>query len=335
MYRLHTVDLYFWTPDDASLFLDSLKRVVQPQQLQILANPNAQPPIAQADYKNDAMNPVVAKLERAAISHSSRSPSLNLTTQPSFPGPPSAPAPTSSPPGAESNTNYAPMAYNPAAPAAPEPIAHREKTPPPPDAADGTGLGSAAMNDHQHTQPYGNPLQAGFAPQSTSGPYMPGPPSRTSTFSGPPQQPGIHRSSTVGSIPPPPQSPPSFAPPPAGPPPGQPPVQQYANHPASPGFPGTQSPVPSPGYAPQPYQPMASPPAGGYSQYQYGSTTQQQAGADPYRLHQQLYQPTEAEAGVKDHEKINPAEKKSNMGKRAEKLEKGIGGFLKKLDKKF
>ena len=52
-------------------------------------------------------------------------------------------------------------------------------------------------------------------------------------------------------------------------------------------------------------------------------------------MHQQLYRPTEGEAGVKDHEKINTGEKKSNIGKRAEKLEKGIGGFLKKLDKKF
>lgn len=329
MYRLHTVDMYFWTPDDASLFLDSVKRVVQPQQLQILANPNAQVAPAQPDYKHDAMNPVVAKLERAAISHSSRSPSLNMSTQQSFPGPPVAPAPASSPPVGDPSANYAPMAYNPAAPAAPEPIAHREKTPPPLDAADGTGLGTAAMNDHQHAQQYGNPLQAGFAPQATSGPYMPGPPSRASTFSGPPQQPGIQRSSTVGSIPPPPQSPPSFAPPPAGPPPGQAPVQQYASHVP------TQSPIPSPGYAPQPYQPMGSPPAAGYAQYQYASTTPQQPAADHYAMHQQLYRPTESEAGVKDHERINSGEKKSNMGKRAEKLEKGIGGFLKKLDKKF
>ena len=56
---------------------------------------------------------------------------------------------------ASSNTNksapvqadFAPMAYNPAAPPAPEPIAHREKTPPPPDAADGTGLAAAAAAD--------------------------------------------------------------------------------------------------------------------------------------------------------------------------------------------
>lgn len=349
MYRLHTLEIYFWTPDDAGLFLDSLRRVVQPQQLQVVANPQAASP---SEHKNDVMNPVVAKLEKAAISHSSRSPSIS-TTQ-SFPGPPAGPAPTSSPPAADAN--YTPMAYNPAAPAAPEPIAHREKTPPPPDAADGTGLGAAAMNDH-HAQPFGNPLQQSFVPQTTSQPYIPGPPSRTQTFSGPPT-PGIQRTATTGSIPPPPQSPPSYAPPPAGPPPGQydqqgtpqpgiqrqstMPVQQYANYPGSPGYPPSvkspgapgHSPLPSPSYAPQQYQPLASPPPGGYTQYQYGSTTQQTPGTDPYAMHQQLYRPTEQEASV--HEHTAPGQQRnSNMGRRAEKVEKGVGKFLKKLDKKF
>lgn len=359
MYRLHTLDLYFWTTEDAGLFLDSLKRVLQPHQLQVVANPQGTPA---PEHKNDVMNPVVAKLEKAAISHSSRSPSVG--TAQSFPGPPTAPAPTSSPPTADPNVNYTPMAYNPAAPAAPEPIAHREKTPPPPDAADGTGLGTAAMHDQAHAQQYGNPLQTSFAPQSTSSqPYMPGPPSRTQTFAGPPA-PGIQRTGTTTSIPPPPQSPPAFAPPPAGPPPGQYdpqsgpqpglqrqstlPVQQYANYPASPayppsavqspGAPASQSPLPSPGYAPQQqqYQPLASPPPGGYAQFQYGSTVPQQTAAsqETYATHQQLYRPTEQEAGVKDHSPAG-SQRSSNIGKRAEKVEKGVGKFLKKLDKKF
>ncbi|PVH97640.1 hypothetical protein DM02DRAFT_658135, partial [Periconia macrospinosa] len=160
MYKLHTLDMYFWTPDDASLFLDSLRRVAQPHQLHITENPQlASTPL---ETKNDPVNPLVAKLEKAAFSHSSRSPSLSGA--PSFPGPPTAPPPTSSPPAADASTNYAPMAYNPAAPAAPEPIAHREKTPPPPDAADGTGL-----NTIPQSQPYpSNPLQTSFSPQPTS-----------------------------------------------------------------------------------------------------------------------------------------------------------------------
>lgn len=352
MYRLHTVDLYFWTPDDATMFLDSLRRVAQPHQLQITSNPQAA--LAHVEHKTDVMNPVVAKLEKAAISHSSRSPSIS-TTQ-SYPGPPGAPAPTSSPPAADASVNYTPMAYNPAAPAAPEPIAHREKTPPPPDAADGTGLGAAVANDH--AQQYGNPLQSSFAPQPTSSqPYIPGPPSRTQTFSGPPT-PGVQRTNTSGSLPPPPQSPPAFAPPPSAPPPtqydqqGAPqpgiqrqstmPVQQYANYPGSPGHPPVQSPgypghspLPSPGFAPQQqYQPLASPPPGGYTNYQYSSTSQQ-ASSDPYTMHQQLYRPTEQEASIHHNEPAGATQRNSNIGKRAEKVEKGVGKFLKKLDKHF
>jgi hypothetical protein len=51
-------------------------------------------------------------------------------------------------------------------------------------------------------------------------------------------------------------------------------------------------------------------------------------------MHQQLYRPTESEAGVVDNS--NPAaQRNSNMGKRVDKVEKGVGKFLKKLDKKF
>ena len=92
------------------------------------------------------------------------------------------------------------------------------------------------------------------------------------------------------------------------------------------------SPMPSPSYTPQPYQPLASPPPGGYAQFQYGSTG---VGADPRSTHQQLFRPTEQEAGTVDHEAAGKKERNSNMGKRAEKVEKGVGKFLKKLDKKF
>jgi hypothetical protein len=50
-------------------------------------------------------------------------------------------------------------------------------------------------------------------------------------------------------------------------------------------------------------------------------------------MHQQLYRPTEQEASV-DGNEVAP-QRNSNMGRRAEKVEKGVGKFLKKLDKKF
>jgi hypothetical protein len=72
---------------------------------------------------------------------------------------------------------------------------------------------------------------------------------------------------------------------------------------------------------------MASP---GFPPYSYGGTPGQ--GQD---LHQQLYRPTESEAGVVNHENPNAPQRNSNIGKRVDKVEKGIGSFLKKLDKKF
>ena len=343
MYRLHTVDIYLWTPNDASMFLDSLRRVVQPHQLQIISDPHAIiPTSAHHEHKNDTMSPVIANLERVAISHQSRTPSISSPQafpgppQTAFPGPPAARASTTSPSAAE--PGYAPMAYNPAAPAAPEPIAHREKTPPPLDAAGGTGLVGAAVHDSQPQQ-YSNPLQTSFTPQQTSGPYMPGPPAPGQGFSGPPH------TNTAGSMPRPPQSPPSFAgPPQSAPPPDafsqnnpqqpgiqrQPsvPVQQYAGYNGSPGYTaGPQSPgLPSPGlHQAQHYL--------GYGQHQYGSTAQQTPGTEPVDVHKQFYRPTEHEAGVTDHS--TAASPSSNMGKRVVKVEKGVGRFLKKLDSKW
>lgn len=358
MYRLHTVDIYLWTQNDASMFLDSLRRVVQPHQLQIIADPNAISPTSpHHEHKNDTMSPVIANLERVAISHQSRTPSISSTQ--AFPGPPPTAFP-GPPPAARTSTasplaasqGYTPMAaYNPAAPAAPEPIAHREKTPPPPDAAEGTGLIGAAVHDSQPQQ-YSNPLQTSFTPQQISGPYMPGPPAPGQGFSGPP---GVQRTNTAGSMPPPPQSPPSFAGPPQSPPsfasppqsapPVEPygqsgpqhpgvqrqssvPVQQYAGYNSSSGHtaglqsPGLPSPAPT---QPQHYL--------GYGQHQYGSTAQQTAGTDPADLHKQFYRPTEQEAGTTDHS--TAAAPNSNMGKRVVKVEKGVGRFLKKLDSKW
>ncbi|OCK78493.1 hypothetical protein K432DRAFT_356699 [Lepidopterella palustris CBS 459.81] len=354
MYRLHTIDIYFWTTEDSTMFLDSLRRVLQASQLQILEAPNTS-----ISEHRDTMSPVVEKLEQAAITKPFPSRSDSISTTQSFTGPPTAPIPSSigagSPQPAEVQNNYAPMAYNPAAPAAPEPIAHREKTPPPPDAEDGTGLAAAAIHDHggQFGAP---PLQASYAPQSTGNqPYMPGPPRQpTQAFPGPPN-PGLQRANTAGSFLPPPPPPQGAN---AGPHPGLQrqatmPTTQYANYPSSPGFPPMQSPghpplyspglpptpsyppAPSPGFPPS-YAPAPSPglpPAGGYSQYAYG---QSPPASERYQVHNQLYRPTEAEA--KHGHKPSASETPHQPGRfeqRADKLEKGVSRFLKKLDKGF
>ena len=58
-----------------------------------------------------------------------------------------------------------------------------------------------------------------------------------------------------------------------------------------------------------------------------------------YGVHQQVYRPTEIENSIKHNEKpIAVVGAKPPQGKleaRASQLEKGVGGFLKKLEKKY
>ncbi|KAF1816861.1 hypothetical protein P152DRAFT_477948 [Eremomyces bilateralis CBS 781.70] len=358
MYKIHTLDIYFWTTEDATLFLDSLKRVLQEHQLVLKDAPAPIHPEHQ-----DTMSPVVQNLEKLAVTKPFQPSGDVSTTQthsspmPVTPVPAPAPAPAATPvspattPAVDSATpNYTPMAYNPAAPAAPEPIAHREKTPPPPDAETGTGLVAAAITEHGA----GPAPQPGGYPQQ---PYIPGPPSAI----------GVQRTNTAGSFgtPTPPQPTPptslSFAPPPQQPvvdpnahlyasqptsPPAQPqpPASQYANYtpapaPAPPtpaGYAPQQPPQPfSPGYIPQQQQPQQQPTAPGYA-------------TQPGMVHQQLYRPTEADMAGDGHsgyaqlaagQPAKPGPGQPAATGRLEqgfgRVEKGVGRFLKKLDKKM
>ncbi|KAG5295712.1 RNA recognition motif-containing protein [Histoplasma capsulatum] len=166
--RLHTLDLYFWTSGDATLFLQNARKLLAPAQLDII--PASQQPQAH----EVAMSSVVQKLENVAITdpayhngqtRNSRTeavpiqqPQPQLAIQ-NFPPPPTQSAisepvspleaPSAQPVSKqeEAQINYTPIAYNPSAPAAPEPIKLREQTPPPPDGVTGTGLAAAAVSD--------------------------------------------------------------------------------------------------------------------------------------------------------------------------------------------
>ncbi|KAL4804797.1 hypothetical protein BDV18DRAFT_142537 [Aspergillus unguis] len=221
MQRLHTLDIYFWTEGDAEQFLDLAEQYLSRTQVESDRNPV--PPPSEVN----ATSTVVQQLENVAItdpayqngqtrnSHTEASvisPAPIGLPPPPPAGGPSATAidqpqhtPSISPLSAEQkrdSAQFTPLPYNPAAPAAPEPIKHREKTPPPPDAADGTGLAAAVAADHG--VPYTNPSQTpggGYAappppqlqgqatPYSLPGSYASPPPSaglsRTSSF--PPQ----------------------------------------------------------------------------------------------------------------------------------------------------
>ncbi|KAJ9627171.1 hypothetical protein H2203_003633 [Taxawa tesnikishii (nom. ined.)] len=142
------------------------------------------------------MSPVVQQLEQAAIGGPYRQRTESTATTQSFPGPPTGPAPGQQ----QQQQQSAPAPYNPAAPAAPEPIAYREKTPPPVDGATGTGLTAAAMHEHP-TQYASAPSHRVSYQQTPQQSYFPGPPQRTASgsFGTAPHTQGIS-----SSFPPPP-----------------------------------------------------------------------------------------------------------------------------------
>ena len=146
--RLHTVDLYLWTDEDAKSFMNCIERTLPAHQIQVLDAPP--PTITQDNPSGQGMSHVVQRLEKAAIHdggqhRGSATASVSPATSASVPG---MKGQGQNSPNHEDTTNFQPLAYNPAAPAAPEPIKHREKTPPPVDADGGTGLSAAAQRDH-------------------------------------------------------------------------------------------------------------------------------------------------------------------------------------------
>jgi hypothetical protein len=312
-YKLHSLDIYFWTQNDALQFVNGVRRVLPSAQVEILDEPGRP--------ASTNMSPVVQNLEKVAISDShsgtatslrSVSPeaqsvagsasSLNVMVNPPPPPPP--------PP-----TSFAPMTYNPAAPAAPETIMHREKTPPP-DEDPLNPLAVAVAHDYQK-QPFtpGYPPQSQF-PLGVTSPGLPpntiGNHNSTSHFAGAPTQLGIQRAASMPSnaalasshFP----SSPNFVPPP--PPPPQPTTQSSAN--------------------------SAIAPVGGFANYTYSRQNNTLQGGQNYSLHQQLYRPTENEFGTNISHQYQPkTEPRGRLEENAGRLERGVSGMFKKFEKKF
>ena len=236
LFRLHTLDVYFWKPEDAHAFVSAARNKLQPDQVEMLDVP--QNPVAH----EQAMSPVVQQLENIAIqdpayrngqTRNSRTASASFSDQAKENQ--AQHVASQETPKAQDPAAFQPLAYNPAAPAAPEPIKHREKTPPPVDAEEGTGLVGAAHRDHAQTlSPLNPPSQPPYSQPSSSFGYtgQQPPPSQPqpSTYASPNPVSSAqgHRTSSVSSFPPPPPqsgrgsvSPytpaPSFAPPPHSP----------------------------------------------------------------------------------------------------------------------
>ncbi|MCJ1373398.1 hypothetical protein MMC20_004626 [Loxospora ochrophaea] len=61
LFRLHTLDIYFWTPEDAHSFMGKAQKILQKEQIEILDAP----PVPEAH--SGVMSPVVQQLESVAI----------------------------------------------------------------------------------------------------------------------------------------------------------------------------------------------------------------------------------------------------------------------------
>ncbi|KAM4058032.1 hypothetical protein HRG_011013 [Hirsutella rhossiliensis] len=306
-YKLHSLDAYFWTQQDALQFVNGVRRVLPPSQVEVMDEP-APPPQAAG------MSSVVQQLERAAISDPQYGAGASTTSQ--HPPLPQGAAMTASPeaPGAvppppPPQGNFVPMAYNPAAPAAPETIRHREKTPPLDD--DPLNPLAVAVAHDYHKQPFTPGLPPASQPGGGPGVASPGMP--------PPQQPAMQRAMTM-------------------------PRQAGL---ASPFGPSPNSFPASPRFAPagltqttsQPTPPITGsgmpPPPGGYSGYPHGPQTPSGAPGQDYSIHQQVYRPSEADSGPTPHQYQPKQEPRGKLEENAGRLERGVTGMLKKFEKKF
>ena len=355
--HLHTLDIYFWTAQDATSFISWTQRLLQAGQLELLDIPPTP-----ASHEQ-VMSPVVQQLENVAIGDPAYH---NGQTRDSM----SSPAAQQQHPGsdlgrdgnavvnpkAEDSSAFKPLVYNPAAPAAPEPIAHREKTPPPTDGEGGTGLASAAAVDHMQAAS----LQSSFSrpgfgtPQASSG-YIGGPP--TSPFGGSyigsaPSGTGPGTSSIASFAPPPAQSPHSTVPTSSqqltrlNSPKQQPPLDSPAAEILGNSYVGghhqpLQHVQPQyPDYLASGHQAEAS--LGGFADFKYTATAQQQQQQPPaneYDIHNQVYRPTEDEFNKKKPKKpVEAGGQQSATGRleeRAGKADQKVNRFFKKLEKKI
>ncbi|RDA89610.1 hypothetical protein CP533_1474 [Ophiocordyceps camponoti-saundersi (nom. inval.)] len=299
-YKLHSLDIYFWTQQDALRFVDGIRRLLPSSQMEVLHEPAPSP-------QPTSMSSVVQNLERAATSGaqcrlggspttSKRDLSQNMPVADSSNA--SAVALSASGP----QGGYQPMLYNPAAPAAPETIRHRDKTPPPDD--DPRNPLAVAVAHDLHGVPY----DPGLRPPGSGG---------GSVASVAMPDPGIRREAMMTSS--------------SGP--------SVAGHDNVAG--NFQEPTPtSTGPAPQQLMPQPTPLGTGYGVtppppgvYPFGlqNPSWQQASQD-YSIHTQAYQPTASEM---HHLQQSKKEPKGRLEEHAGRLERGVSGMLKKFEKKF
>lgn len=361
-FPLHTLDIYFWDIEDSNHFLNVAVQLLSDSQIET----DRQTPTQAEGH----LSSVVQQLENVAVSdpayqngqtRNSRSdptavaPASQAQPLTSFPPPPPSVPLVEQQLGAghapfeekKDPASFTPLPYNPAAPAAPEPIRPREKTPPPPeDGMAGTGLAAAVAADNgiPYTPP--NQMMGGTG-------YASPPPSN--------QAPGLQYSYPASYASPPPS---------AGP---QSPSHIFNTHSSTPtpGMPVRSYTQPLPGgqghptgrqgsltFAPPPQDPNAhlydqqiyggvqasqhqsQAPLGGFQSHSYVQQSRPQQIPQPHDIHRQFYQPDEAEGRAMKNYAYKPTHNADSrfgdkLAGKAEGVESRVNKFFKKLEKKI
>ncbi|KAF4589373.1 RNA recognition motif-containing protein [Ophiocordyceps camponoti-floridani] len=303
-YKLQSLDIYFSTHQDAVIFVDHVNCAFarasgdERASLQQLA----------------VMSPLVQKLERAAGADNQYeygSSDMPATSRPERTTAAFLDASANVLPPPVPKIEYQPVAYNPAAPTAPETIRHRDKTPPPDDDPVNS-LAVAVAQDLHATSPNSSSLPSthlgayavmglGFANKQERGIQRTG---ATAAPSGPAYFFGARPGSITGEIP----------------------AKSSPAGPASTAITAPQQPVPQP-TPPGTGSGAAPPPPGAFGQ-QYQSCQVSQ----DYSIHKQVYQPAESEM---QQEYQSKKESRGKFEEHAGRLERGVSGILKKFEKKF
>ncbi|PHH60192.1 hypothetical protein CDD81_1972 [Ophiocordyceps australis] len=320
-YKLHSLNVYFWTHQDALQFVNGVRRVLPPSLVDVLDEPvaSSQPAV---------MSSVVQQLESLAVSDPRyRYAATTSSAAPSFaaiaaapegsgtlglplpPPPPCQPHPTTT----AAPTSFAPMAYNPAAPAAPETVRPREKTPPP-DEESPDPLALAMAHDNQGQVLLPAPVLHTLAP-AAGGPAMAAP-----QLADPPshQQQVLQRAATMPTQL---QMQPGVAPL------GVPNPYDLA---------ASGTPLNAASWQPgmQPTPPVTSAPPCSYLHSSQQGPIQQLS--HDYSIHHQVYRPTEVAMGPRSfpHGQVKQ-EPRGRLEENAAKFERSVTGMLRKIEKKF
>lgn len=324
-YELHSLDIYFWTDQDALRFFTAIRGVLPPDRVEILEEPR----------DSSAISGIIRRLEDATTldtQYTFANASLQDRTQRPFDEYTSKGVATSSG-GTQSLLPPATFipSYNPAAPAAPETLKHREKTPPPNDYLINP-LAAAAGRDQEQPSARTTPPEVHHSSWSVSTgsmssrlvPYMTAG-AEAMPPAGVPGHQGVqgeisdrrpHTSKRSNSVD----------------------VISPASSYSGPSLPVSTADLPvDAGFLIQERKSRICPPSTtSESNYSFSARIPACHKDQDYSIHQQFYRPTESDFDAGSTTQYHPKiETSGRLEANAGRLERGISGVLKKFEKKF